>query len=162
MGDRVVLKSWGLAKRAWAYFVIGLILGIMICLPLVWDGVVRIQECALAWLALSSAATLSLTPAAWLHQNQRLVVSGLKVGTLFVPFVCRKCDSADSIVVWYLDHTGTSGRSMPVGWYVGINDGDKSTLYVHGPDRKRGSLAFKDELIAKLGIGKATIPRARN
>lgn len=162
MGDRVVLECWGLGKRAWLFFVLGLGLAILIGLPLVWDGMVGIPECVLVWLVLSSGATLLLAPATWLRKDQQTVVSGLKIGTLFVPFSRRKCDSADSIVVWYLDHTGTCGRNMPVGWYVGINDGNKQTLYVHGPDGKHGSLAFKDELIAKLGIEEESMPCARD
>jgi hypothetical protein len=152
MTNRVVLESWSLAKRAWLFFVLGLIIGIILCVPLVWEGIVSIPECVLAWLVLSFAATLLLSPAAWLDRDERLVFSGLKVSSWFVPFHRRKCDSADSIVVWHMDHTATSGRNMPVGWYVGINEGEKQTLYVHGPDKKSEAEAFKADLIETLGL----------
>lgn len=152
MTNPVVLESWSLAKRAWLFFVLGLILGIIISVPLVWEGIVGIPECVLAWLVLSFAATLLLSPAAWLDRDKRLVLTGLKVGPSWIPFHRRKCDSADSIVVWHMDHTATSGRNMPVGWYVGINEGEKQTLYVHGPDKKRGAEAFKADLIAMLDL----------
>lgn len=152
MTNPVVLESWSLAKRAWLFFVLGLILGIIISVPLVWEGVLGIPECVLAWLLLSTAATLLLAPATWLHKDPRMVFSGLKIGPVFATFHRRKCDSADSIVVWHLDHTATSGRNMHVGWYVGINEGEKQTLYIHGPDQKRGAEAFKADLIAMLDL----------
>lgn len=152
MTNPVVLNSWSLAKRAWLFFVGGLILGIIIGLPLVWEGIVGIPECVLAWLLLSSAAALLLTPAVWVLTDQQMVASGLKAGPLFVPFSRRTCRGGDSIVVWNLDHTGTSGRSMPVGWYVGINEGDKQTLYVHSAKKKSEAEAFRADLIETLDL----------
>lgn len=152
MTNRVVLNSWSLAKRAWLFFVGGLIVGLIVSLPLVWEGIFGIPECVLAWVSISSAATLLLTPAVWVHTEQQVVASGVKAGSMFVPFTRRTCPGTDSIVVWHLDHTGTSGRSMPFGWYVGINEAEKQALYIHGPDNKRGAEAFRADLIETLGL----------